>query len=191
MSIITRPVKTGGGTDVVAGNDVLAEEWNGDLNTIYSDYDGNITNANCSAAMGLVGTKLADAPNGVPTAKINDLAVTTAKLNDLSVTKAKVAAAAVSLDKTLTLVQVKNVPAVSVPSSGTGLVSVSRWTNGANYEATVMCINPAGVITFTNIVPTTAIPTATKELIGLYVANITFSGGVTNCDIVFISIDRT
>ena len=32
MAIITRPTKTGGGTDVVAGNDLLASEWNGVLN---------------------------------------------------------------------------------------------------------------------------------------------------------------
>src|SRR5689334_12545813 len=80
MTLITRPTKQGGGTDVLAGNDVLAEEWDGDLNTIYNDYNGHITNVNIQADAAIVGTKLADAPNGVPTAKINDNSVTSAKL---------------------------------------------------------------------------------------------------------------
>lgn len=91
MSIITRPTKLGGGTDFLPGNDELAEEFNGDANTIYNDYNGNIKNANCAADMALDGTKLADAPSGVPTAKINDLSITTAKIVDKAVSAAKLA----------------------------------------------------------------------------------------------------
>ncbi len=101
MAIITRPIKTGGGTDYVPGNDELAAEFNADANTIYTDYNGNITDANCSATMGLQGTKLADAPSGVPTAKINDLAITTAKINDGAVTTAKLADANITTVKIL------------------------------------------------------------------------------------------
>lgn len=86
MSIIVRVTKLGGGQDYVAGNDILAEEQNGDANTIYTDHNGNITDANCSAAMALLGSKLADSPNGISTAKVNDKAVTSAKIaNDASV----------------------------------------------------------------------------------------------------------
>lgn len=90
MTVITRPTKTGGGTDVVANNDVLAEEWNGDLNTIYSDYNGNIKNVNCAADMALDGTKLADSPSGVPSVKINDGAVIAAKIGLAAVIAPKV-----------------------------------------------------------------------------------------------------
>lgn len=90
MAIITRPIKLGGGTDYVAGNDELAQEFNDDINTVYNDYNGNITNVNCSPIMALEGSKLADAPSGVSTAKINDGAINTVKLADNSVTTAKI-----------------------------------------------------------------------------------------------------
>jgi hypothetical protein len=90
MAIITRPIKTGGGTDYVAGNDALAQEFNDDANVVYTDYNGNIKNVNCAADMGLVGTKLADAPFGVSTVKINDSAVTTSKIPDDAVINSKI-----------------------------------------------------------------------------------------------------
>jgi hypothetical protein len=95
MAIITRPIKTGGGTDYVAGNDALAQEFNADANVIYNDYNGNIKNVNCATDMGLDGTKLADSPNGIVTAKINDGQVTNAKLATDAVTAVKVAALAI------------------------------------------------------------------------------------------------
>lgn len=90
MSIITRPNKSGGGTDVVAGNDLLAAEWNGDLNTIYNDYNGNIKNVNCASDMGLVGSKLADAPAGITRGKINDGEVITSKIADIAIVMSKI-----------------------------------------------------------------------------------------------------
>lgn len=131
MAIITRPNKTGGGTDFVAGNDVLAEEFNGDANTIVTDYNGNVTNANCAAAMGLVGTKLADAPNGVPTAKINDGAVTGPKFADAAVTAAKVATDAIIAVKLKTAVysfnQVGGIGgSFAVVANNTGLTNIVK-----------------------------------------------------------------
>jgi len=42
-----------------AGATIIASEHNTNFDTIYNDYNGNITNANCAAGMGLVDTKLA------------------------------------------------------------------------------------------------------------------------------------
>ena|SRR5437899_6905940 len=197
MAIITRPIKTGGGTDYVAGNDELAAEFNADANTIYTDYNGNITDANCSLTMGLQGTKLADAPNGIPTAKINDLAVTTAKLNDGSVTAIKLGAGIVSTNKFKNLV----IESVAFSYDFTVaniavLASLYRFTSAPNYIGKVTAwgqiISSKSLINnILTITPTTPIPTATKDLIGLYLENIVVSGSVISGNVIFISVDKT
>lgn len=194
MAIITRPNKTGGGTDVVASNDVLAQEWNGDMNTIYSDYNGNITEANCSVFMRLPGTNIADAPNGIPTAKINDGAVQTAKIADSpnGVTKAKISPANVSLDKLATLVQAKADSSL-ITQFQEPMISVQRKTSAANYIARVIILEANGNFIARDVTPTTAIPVATKELLAVYLADTVLSGGPNSIayNVIFVSIDRT
>lgn len=53
MSIISKPYTFSAGTVIVAA------EHNSNFDTIYSDYNGNITNANISASAAIVDTKLA------------------------------------------------------------------------------------------------------------------------------------
>ena len=107
MGLITRPNKTASGTRDFANTSLIkASELNGDADTIYDEFNGNVDAANLKNS-------------AVTTAKINDAAVTTAKIADANVTlakmasnsvdanklvdgavtKAKVGAAAVSLDK--------------------------------------------------------------------------------------------
>src|SRR6266496_4854076 len=183
MAIITRPVKTGGGTDVVAGNDVLAQEWNSDLNTIYTDYDGNITNANCATGMGLQGSKLADAPDGVTTTKINDLAVTPAKLSPVPLTKFK--------NLVIESVAFTNNFGVNVNAL---LAIPYRFTSAPNYigkvivwgQNTISSLLTGNTLTVT---PLTAIPTATKELVSIYLEGVTIAGAVISGNVIFISAD--
>ena len=196
MAIITRPIKTGGGTDYVAGNDELAEEFNADANTIYNDYNGNVTDANCSAIMALQGTKLADAPLGVPTAKINDSAVTTAKINDLAVTGAKIAVSTIPTEK------FKNLVTESVAFTtnfGVGftakIVIPYRFTSGANYIGKVLVWAQDNATAFLSstvltVTPLTAIPTATKDLIAIYLDNVTLAGSTISGNLIFVSIDK-
>ena len=217
MAIITRPVKLGGGTDFVAGNDVLAQEFNDDANIVYADYNGNITDANCSAIMGLQGTKLADAPNGVPTAKINDLAVTSvkilndatvdanraittnhiknlaitnAKLDALSVSGAKVAATTLSADKFKGLV-IESVEFTSTVSLAMESIQLYRDVSGPNWIAKTVAKGSTGFLDTQTITPVTAIPTATKHLIGLYFDSLQLGGTVCIGNVIFISIDKT
>ncbi len=56
MAVVTLP------NTFTAGNTIVASEHNSNFTTIYNDYNGNITNANCSASMALANTKLAN-PN--------------------------------------------------------------------------------------------------------------------------------
>jgi hypothetical protein len=70
----------------------------GDLSGTYPNPQlgaGVVLDADINAAAAIQGTKLADAPNGVPTAKLNDLAVTDAKI--AGVAYAKVTGAPTSL----------------------------------------------------------------------------------------------
>lgn len=103
MSTINRVTKQGSGTtEFQAGTTILSGEVNTDFDTIYHDYDGNIDNTNIApnagivypklnlsnsivnadinTNAGIVGTKLADAPLGIITSKINDGAVTLPKV---------------------------------------------------------------------------------------------------------------
>jgi hypothetical protein len=92
MTVVTRPIKAVGGSGGdawVDGNRLPAQELNDDILALYNDHNGNITDANCSASMGLQGSKLADAPNGIPTAKINDNAITTVKIANDNITRDK------------------------------------------------------------------------------------------------------
>lgn len=78
MAIISRPNKPVGGLGGptwVTGADLYASELDSDIQTIYDDYNGRITNANIKSDAAIEGTKLADAPFGIPTAKLNTGAV--------------------------------------------------------------------------------------------------------------------
>lgn len=83
----------------VSGNDVTAEGQNTNEDLIVAEVNGNIQDVNVAALAAIQGSKLADAPNGVPTSKINDLAVTTVKLGNLAVTAAKIAPLVIGKDK--------------------------------------------------------------------------------------------
>jgi hypothetical protein len=83
MGIISRPNKPiggGGGPNWVAGADLYADELDDDMQNLYDEFNGKITNANCSASMALEGTKLANSPSGIPSTKYNDKSVTADKI---------------------------------------------------------------------------------------------------------------
>lgn len=72
-----------------------ATEVNENEELIYSEFNGGIDDVNVRASAAIQGSKLANAPNGVPTAKINDGAVNTLQLADDAVTKDKLGPLAV------------------------------------------------------------------------------------------------
>lgn len=78
---------------LVAGRPVDAVELKTFWDTIRSEFNGNIDNANIKAGAGIDGAKLAD--NTITGAKLVDLTVATIKLADLSVTTGKINTAAV------------------------------------------------------------------------------------------------
>jgi len=178
MAIITRPIKTGGGTDYIAGNDELAQEFNDDANTIYDDYNGNVTNANCAANMGLEGTKLADAPNGIPSAKINDLAVTTAKISNDTIPTVKFKTYLIE-DVTFSFTGVTNYLT-------TGISVAFRVVTGSVTKLDIINVlaDFGGNITYQiqNSTLVTALPVATKDIISAHVFFTTgylgFSGAI-------------
>lgn len=149
MGLISRPTKAVSGTgDFPSGQLARSSEFNGDANTIYAEFNGNVDNANVKSNAGILGSKIASAPNGVGTSQINDLAVTAAKVADATLTKGKVAA------NELTLAQL-NFIVETVTISGVG---VSSGPN--NYAC-----NP------------TARPVATLEVVGLYVRRAVVNSG--------------
>jgi hypothetical protein len=98
MATLERPLKEGSvrtyQEKVVLGfPDILASEADADADTIYAAWNGGVNTANL--VDGAVTTaKLADAPNGVTTGKLNDGAVTTPKVGNGQITVAKLASGA-------------------------------------------------------------------------------------------------
>ena len=68
MALITKPFT------FASGATIIASEHNDNFDTLYNDYNGNITNANIAAGAGIVDTKLAQitTPDKVSTAAITD-----------------------------------------------------------------------------------------------------------------------
>lgn len=56
--IVARPTKTTGGTSYTDGTVPHASDFNGDFDTIYGDYNGNITNANIAAGAAIAASKI-------------------------------------------------------------------------------------------------------------------------------------
>jgi hypothetical protein len=75
MALITKP------HTFAASAVIVASEHNSNFDTIYNDYNGNITNANCSNSMALVDTKLDEikTANKVNITAVGSLAGLTAK----------------------------------------------------------------------------------------------------------------
>jgi hypothetical protein len=204
MTIITRPTKTGGSTEYIAGNDGLAEEFNADANTIYDDYNGNITEANVSPSMRLPGSNLADAPAGIFASKLNDLAVTTAKIDNLAVTAAKLAAGAVTLPKIGTL-QRKAFTNTVAPTTGnydSYTAQLETEATGVNFQIRVHAmafnlgalnvVTCAGFFNFL-VTPDTPIPVATHEIISVFFENTSLgmvAGDLTGT-LVILSVPKT
>jgi hypothetical protein len=100
MSIVTRANKAGSGTpNYVPNTTILSDEVNLDFNTLYDDYDGNITDANIAVGANIDGAKLANQTitgaklvnETITATQLADDAVTTVKILDANVTTAKLA----------------------------------------------------------------------------------------------------
>lgn len=63
---IVRPSKTFGGTSFINGVIPQASDFNGDIDTIYSEFNGNIENANIKAAAAIAGTKVVPSFTSIP-----------------------------------------------------------------------------------------------------------------------------
>ena len=80
MALIARPLKTTGQTNYASGSTtILATEVDADLNTIYGDYSGNVTNSNIAPAAAIATSKIAQ-DAGIVAAHLAASAVTTAKI---------------------------------------------------------------------------------------------------------------
>lgn len=58
MGTITRPTKSVGGTSHVDGTIPTASDWNGDVDTVYAEVNGQLDNTNIKASAGIVGSKI-------------------------------------------------------------------------------------------------------------------------------------
>jgi len=80
MGTVTKPY-------TFADGDIIdALKFNNNFDALYGEFNGNIDNANVKALAGIVGSKIASAPDGIDTAQLNNNAVTDAKLRSDAVT---------------------------------------------------------------------------------------------------------
>jgi len=195
MGFIVRPTKLGGGTDVVSGNKVKASEWNGDINTAYSEINGNLDSSNIkSSGAGIKGTQLASAPDGVATVNLNDGSVSTAKIIDAAVTTPKVLAASLGEDKLKITIHSKT---VSI-NTGTGVTSFIAHCyaddTGVNWTGRLaLTTEKSGAFGLWSAAatPTSSFPKATYDLIGIYVKNPSYADPNVTATVVYIFIQKT
>jgi hypothetical protein len=81
------------------GETLTSADLNANFAAIPAAVNGNLDDGNLKTTAAIKGIKLADAPNGITTTKINDLAVTNAKLADNAVTVSKILDEAVHTNK--------------------------------------------------------------------------------------------
>ena len=93
-------------TAYVSGASVAAAGQNTNEKTHLDEFNGSIDDINVRATAAIKGSKLADAPNGIPTTKLNDNVVTSTKLSsdaaldaNRAVGKDHIKAAVVTFDK--------------------------------------------------------------------------------------------
>ena len=200
----------------VDGTIAYADQVDDELNQIHNLVNGGLDSTNSAANAGYTGAQIASAPAGVDTTNINDDAVTAAKLRDsavtdgdravttdhirnLAVNKSKLATAAgqkITSEQMGDIKEERAFSQVTVVGATDCIAIVSRITTGANFEAKIhYFLRAAGVAgsgTF-NVVPAVAIPTATNDLVGLYVADeLWVSGtGTLSGKVVFVYRPKT
>ena len=210
MALVTLP------HNLVAGALAKAAEVMANLNAILTQaVNGNLADVNINPAAAIQGSKLSNVPGSrVPTDRIEDIAVTDIKLRsdatvdanravttdhirDAAVVKAKVAAAAISYNKLDVLTQEVTF-SLNFPSDGSSAVVATllfRKVVGADYVARVGAYSDIGETAGADVTPGTAIPVATKNLIGLYLADVVVNSAPSpnkfEGKVVFISISKT
>lgn len=116
MAIIARPNKTTGFPNYASGSTtILAAEVDSDLNTVYTDHNGNITNANIAGAANIATSKVAQ-DGGIVTAHLASNSVTNVKMADNAINTAELAALAVTAAKLAVNATMVNFVSVAVPS---------------------------------------------------------------------------
>lgn len=142
-----------------------------------------------------------DGDRAVTTDHIRDGAITSDKLATDSVTQVKIADGILALDKLKNLVQETVAFTISGLTSGSTFVAATLWVevSGSNYIAKVsgyVQSFSAGVLFWstgsTTVTPTTAIPTASKKLISVYLTNLVWSDAANTItgNVVFLSADN-
>lgn len=173
MGIPVRPTKPigGGGTDAwTTGSDLYANELNEDITPLYTEI-ANIQDVNVAALAAINGSKIADAPNGIPTAKINNNAVTTPKIEDDAVDAAKLKdSVGVDGDRAVTSNHIRNAAAT--------LIKIKRttYTNAGG-------IGPIAAGSFaahnTSLAIATTLPVATYLTVSPHASLLLFQNGGT------------
>ena len=118
MSTITKP------NTLVTGATITAAEHNDNYDTIYNDYNGNITNVNLSATAGIVDTKLAQITTA---SKVHGSSLTgLASIN--TSTAGRVPTASINTD---TLIAIDALKLCSIDTSNTAVASKIPVTNAS------------------------------------------------------------
>jgi hypothetical protein len=114
------------------GETIDATDYNTPINTIVTDYNGNIDNSNIAAAAAIAGTKLAD--SGITTAKLADNGVTAAKLATSALTLGYTEKSSNTVVTGSTFTDLSGLSqTVTVPSGGRD-VYISFFSSGAKTD---------------------------------------------------------
>lgn len=160
---------------------------------------------NIASGAAIKGTKLSNVAGArVPTDRIEDDAVTADKLRDdaavdgnravttnhirdVAVTKGKVAAG--TLTKAQTALLVQTVAFTLNVGLAAQALTINRATSGANYIGQVR--SAGAFATLATVTPGTAIPTATSDLLDLYLSDLAFASPNMTGNVVFVSLPKS
>lgn len=124
MGTITRTAKAGGGTNFNSGQSINPVEHNTDLDTAYSEFNGNIQNVNIKAAAGIAPSKLAH--HGIRVTR-----TTNQSINDSTATAISWDTSRYNVGTTYTLGTTK----ITVATAGVYEIgAVIRWSSNATGE---------------------------------------------------------
>ena len=156
-----------------AGATIVASEHNSNFDTIYADYNSNITNANCSASMGLVDTKLAQITTAnkvhgtaitglaslvsgagvIPAANLPSSGPPTDYRNEMYVTRT----ASTTMSVGLGLVEINATSVAKITDTTLTITTAGDWAGGSSLQA-VSTYGYVGIDTSGNLKMHTTIP---------------------------------
>lgn len=136
-------------TAYAPGDDITADGQNANEQAIVDEINGQLDDTNIKDGAAIKGSKIANAPNGIPSGKYNVGSIATADIGNLQVTKGKIAANDLTvgqLEITETLIQLNTIIPGPIPADGesSGAFLIGSYNDASELLLNASIIRTAG-----------------------------------------------